>query len=408
MNNKKHIVIVTTNFANGGTERRAMVLANGFVNRGYKVTYLVINKIYADVVYKLDERIELISLSDFASSDNVSEEKEISRLHIEKKINKLKILNKIAKRLRVDNSLIKRKINILPDCNILRAFIMYNSDATIISFGLDIFEKVFRASEGLNCKLIFSDASAPQFKKNPEENKLFKCVLSKILKKANVCIFQTEEQMKYYGRCVKYNGLIIKNPITVNMPPVYEGARKHTVVNFCRTHPVKNLILLVDAFKLFSEKFPDYSLEIYGSTSTETAEKYKAEVIKRIRDLGLEKKACVYDAIPNVHEKIFDYGMYVSSSDSEGLSNSMLEAMAMGIPCICTDCEGGGPKEVINDGENGLLVPVGDAEAMKDAMCRIVQENGLAEKLSRNATKIRTELSVENIVNKWIEIIESK
>ncbi len=408
MVHKKHIVIVTTNFANGGTERRAIVLANGFFDNGYRVTYLVMNKIYSDVVYKLNDGIELINISDFESSDVASLKKELSCAYIEKKLKTMKIIHKIAKFLKTDDVAIKREKDILSSCKTLRTFALCNRGATFIVFGLGNYEKVFCASEGLDCKLIFSDASAPQFKKDPKENKLFKRVSSKMLKKADVCIFQTEEQKAYYGKCVKKNGQIIKNPITVNIPPVFKGERKHRIVNFCRTHPVKNLILLVEAFKLFSDRFSDYNLEIYGSTSTQIAENYKSEVIKRISDLGLSEKAVVYNAISDIHEKVFDYGMFVSSSDSEGLSNSMLEAMAMGIPCVCTDCEGGGAKEVIKDGVNGMLVPIGNAEAMCAAMCKIATDVNLAKSLSINASKIRTELSVENIVNRWIDIIEQK
>ena len=405
---KKHIVIVTTNFANGGTERRAMVLANGLANKGYEVTYLVINKIYPDVVYKLDDEIELISVSDFASSDIALKEKELSERYVAKKQKTLKITQRLLKKFRIDTLRFKRKSGVLTSCSALRAFMMCNSDATFICFAIDVFERVFCASEGLGCKLMFTDASAPQFKKNPREYKIFKQVSADMLKKADVCIFQTREQKAYYGKCVKKNGKIINNPIMANIPSIHTGERKHKVVNFCRTHPVKNLILLVDAFKLFSERFPDYTLEIYGATSTEIAENYKSEVLKRISDLGLEEKAFVYNAVSEIHQRINDYKIFVSSSDSEGLSNSMLEAMAMGIPCVCTDCEGGGPKEVISDGENGLLVPVRDAEAMCKAMCRIASDKELAEKLGRNASKIRSELSVENVVNKWIEVIESK
>ena len=403
---KKNIVIITTNFANGGTERRAMVLANGLADNGYTVTYLVLNKIYSDVVYKLNDGIKLINLSDFAASDVALHEKELSKTYIEKKRKTLKKIYRIAKKIKVYDIYIKRKRSVLASCEALRAFILCNQNATFIAFGLGNYEKAFIASEGLDCKLIFSDASAPQFKNSPDEKRVFDKVSSKQLKKASACIFQTQNQMEYYGKCVENNGYVVKNPLTAHLPNPYRGERKHTIVNFCRTHPVKNLILLVDAFKLFSEKFSDYKLEIYGATSTEIAENYKAKVCEHISELGLDEKAKMYNAVSDIHEKIFDYAIYVSSSDSEGLSNSMLEAMAMGIPCICTDCEGGGPKEMINDGENGLLVPVRNAEAMSEAMCKIAQDNQLAEKLGKNASEIRTELSVENILKKWIDIIE--
>ena len=104
---------------------------------------------------------------------------------------------------------------------------------------------------------------------------------------------------------------------------------------------------------------------------------------------------------------ILKSAMFVSSSDYEGISNSMIEAMAIGLPCVCTDCGGGGAKEMITDGENGLLVPVGDANALKNAMARMITEDGLAEKCSKNAAKIRETNSVEKIYEQWLEVIKN-
>jgi len=87
------------------------------------------------------------------------------------------------------------------------------------------------------------------------------------------------------------------------------------------------------------------------------------------------------------------------------MSNSMLESMATGLPTICTDCPAGGARAVIRDHENGILVPVRDAERMYLAMKELIENPALAEKLSENGSNIRNVLSVENIIEKWMEII---
>jgi glycosyltransferase involved in cell wall biosynthesis len=97
--------------------------------------------------------------------------------------------------------------------------------------------------------------------------------------------------------------------------------------------------------------------------------------------------------------------MYVNSSDYEGISNAMLEAMAIGMPVVCTDCPIGGASATIRDGENGLLVPVGDTEALCDAMKRIIEDAVLSASLSENAAGIRDELSIERICVKWMDLI---
>ena len=96
--------------------------------------------------------------------------------------------------------------------------------------------------------------------------------------------------------------------------------------------------------------------------------------------------------------------MYVNSSDYEGMSNAMLEAMAIGMPVICTDCPIGGANAVIRNGENGILTEVGNAKEMSQAMKKIAGNKELADMLSKNAAKIRSEMSLANTAKKWMEL----
>jgi len=98
--------------------------------------------------------------------------------------------------------------------------------------------------------------------------------------------------------------------------------------------------------------------------------------------------------------------MFVSSSDCEGLSNSMIEAMAIGMPCVCTDCLGGGAREVIQHEVNGLLVPMKDVDALYQGIKRLIDEPDLAKRCSENAARIRNEMSVTKIADRWLEVIE--
>ena len=102
---------------------------------------------------------------------------------------------------------------------------------------------------------------------------------------------------------------------------------------------------------------------------------------------------------------IKDAGMFVMTSRYEGMPNALLEAMACGIPCVCTDCDFG-PAELIEDGASGLLVPVDDAEAVAAAMARIADEPGLAERLSVGAARIRETHSREEICRQYRDYIE--
>ena len=89
------------------------------------------------------------------------------------------------------------------------------------------------------------------------------------------------------------------------------------------------------------------------------------------------------------------------------MSNSMIEAMAIGLPVVCTDCPAGGARAVIKNRENGLLVPIKDEEALFEAMSEIAKNPNLGKTLSLNASKIRCEQSADVIAEKWLELIET-
>ena len=105
----------------------------------------------------------------------------------------------------------------------------------------------------------------------------------------------------------------------------------------------------------------------------------------------------------DIHEAIRDAEMFVLSSDFEGQSNALIEAMLMGIACISTACTGS--DELIHDGVDGLLVPVGDAQALARAMCRLDGDPTLRASIERNAMQRAWEFSTENIVRKWERIL---
>jgi glycosyltransferase involved in cell wall biosynthesis len=97
--------------------------------------------------------------------------------------------------------------------------------------------------------------------------------------------------------------------------------------------------------------------------------------------------------------------MYVNSSDYEGISNAMLEAMAIGMPVVCTDCPVGGAALVIKNNVNGMLVEVGNCEQLSWAISKILSDKEFSQTISRNASNIRQKLSIENIGKQWLEII---
>ena len=207
---------------------------------------------------------------------------------------------------------------------------------------------------------------------------------------------KTEKELK---KSIQKKGIIIPNPINGNLPERYFGERKKEIVTSCRLHPQKNLKMMIDAFKLLADSYPEYKLIIYGQGVLED------ELRKYISLLNLNNKVFLPGFEKNVMKKIVDSKMFVSSSDYEGISNSMLEAMGMGLPVVVTDCPIGGARMMITNNQNGILVPVGDTLALYNGMKKIIEDDEFAELLSNNAYKIRELYPLEKIAKKWIDIM---
>jgi glycosyltransferase involved in cell wall biosynthesis len=93
----------------------------------------------------------------------------------------------------------------------------------------------------------------------------------------------------------------------------------------------------------------------------------------------------------------------VLSSDFEGLSNALLECMSMGIACISTRCEGS--VDVIRNGENGLLVDIGDETGLMKAMCLLADDAGLRRKLERQAREDIRVYDKDIVTKSWEQVI---
>lgn len=139
----------------------------------------------------------------------------------------------------------------------------------------------------------------------------------------------------------------------------------------------------------------------------ESEKAYKERLNQRVERLGISDCFRFLPPTADVHKRVLDAAMFVSSSDYEGLSNSMIEAMAIGLPCVCTDCLDGGTREVMMDHENGLIVSMKDADALYQAMKEMIEKPILTEKCSRNTAKIRDKLDVKKIATQWLKIIET-
>ena len=217
------------------------------------------------------------------------------------------------------------------------------------------------------------------------------------------CVFQTPDQRDFFPEFIRKKSKIILNPISTKFigNPIPEK-REKAVVHSGRLVDFKNQPLLIRAFTKVHEKHPDYVLKIFGPDSFDGT-KEKLEALIEERHAGDYIK--LMGGSNQLEKDMINGAVAAFSSDYEGMPNAMLEAMALGLPVVATDCPPGGPRMVITQEENGLLVPVGDEEALAAAVNRLIEEPEFAARLGENATKIGEKAGAEMIFKEWEEYV---
>ncbi|MDD6518594.1 MAG: glycosyltransferase [Oribacterium sp.] len=357
MNKAKEILIVTISLGNDGAERVLTELAKEWIHIGCKVFVIQTDANRYGNSYAMPDSIQMINIC-------------------------VKSKNKVMR--------------FLQEIKAVRKVISVHQDATVVSFLSASSFVVAMASLGLKNKIVFSERNDPRRVPIGKHQQLLRNFAFHF---ADRIVFQTNDAQAYFDKSIQKRGIIIPNPINGALPDRYEGERKKIIVTACRLHPQKNLKMLIDAFSMLQKDYPDYKLIIYGEGVL------RQELEAYIRSLNLSEQILLPGFQNDIVKKIMDCAVYACSSNYEGISNSMLEAMAMGVPTVVTDCPVGGARMMINNEVNGMLVPVGDTKSMYIAMKRIIDDPELAERLSNNAFDIRNRLPVSKIAKQWLDIM---
>ena len=286
----------------------------------------------------------------------------------------------------------------------LRIIIKKTNPDIIVSLLPEPTFRLMIAKIGLHKKTIISVRNDP----NVEYNNIFKKMLVKLLyTKADGFIFQTPDAQKWFSKKIQKKSVVIPNPINEDfICKPYEGERDKTIVNVGRLAAQKNQKLLIDAFYEVNKKYKDYKLKIYGSGEL------KEELQNQINLLKLNKNVFLMGDVDNIKDEIYKASMFVLSSDYEGMPNALMEAMALGLPCISTDCPIGGPNYLINNHENGILVSVNNKEELVLAILKIIRNKDFSQHLAKKSHDSSMRYCPNIIINEWdnylIKIINNK
>lgn len=232
---------------------------------------------------------------------------------------------------------------------------------------------------------------------------VYKTLVNLLYPRSDGFVFQTDGAKAFFREKLQEKSIVIGNPVDIPDPMI--GVRTHEnrkkeIVSVGRFVRQKNYPLLVKAFRTVTERKPDYVLKIYGKVDESLG------IRQLCVELGISDKVFFMGQVDHIEDKICDASVFVLSSISEGMPNALMEAMALGLPVVATDCPPGGPRQLIADGENGLLVRNNDEAALADGILKILDDEKLAQKISVNAKKIVDEYSTEKICEQWMKYIE--
>lgn len=399
---KKKVMFVLPCMKGGGAERVAALLANEFHKAGIETSFLLASSEPKDVIrIDLDETIPLTLLSEMPTQEN----------GIQKRMRKLvrfgssivcKTFEKWKKPVPAYWAYLSFWSEYRNEINKLRSILEKDPELCVISFLQPSIPMTVLAARGLTNRLIISERGNPMrlMKKRYGWN-----FIEKYYSRIDAAVFQTIDAKNCYPECVSRKGTVIFNPIKAGLPEPYYGERNKNITTFCRISPEKDLDVLIEAFSILQKEYPDYHLRIIGDAVLDNEQKLLCNLKWQVKDLGLSNFVEFKQFSPNVHHEIIHDAMYINSSETEGMSNAMLEAMAIGMPVVCTDCPIGGARTAIQNGINGLLVPIKNSEELYNAMKKVIDHPELALELSSNASNIYGELQLRSIAQQWMDLL---
>lgn len=354
-----HITIVTHTLAGGGCARVISELANWFVKNGIRCN--IITETVSTVFYKTNKSVT------------------ISYLCPKSKITNGDIFKSYKK---------------------LRWLVRKSRPNVVLAMPEKVNVWVTIALIGTGVPLVVSERNSPNLYPYSKVKRALRKMLYPFC--VDGFIFQTGDASRYFPKSIQKKGIILPNPLDLKRIPIFEGRmNRKEVVSVGRLERQKNFHLLIDAFSIFQKYFKNYVLKIYGEGILKNELEYYA------RENLMPGTYTFSGEKTDVLELIYNAGMFILPSDYEGLPNVLIEAMAMGLPVVSTDCPVGGPRALIVDGYNGLLVPTGNKKALNEAMCKIAGDDEFANYLGCNARKIRDKLDINKVAKKWLCYLRS-
>lgn len=221
----------------------------------------------------------------------------------------------------------------------------------------------------------------------------------RIVRRFDKFVVLTNEDKGYWGGLPNIE--VIPNA-AIHVSKNYSEVKNKRVIAVGRLDYQKGFDRLIQAWKLVQHtgRFSDWKLDIFGQGE------WREMLQQMIDKQGLQNTVKINPPTNAILNEYVHSSLLVMSSNYEGFGMVLVEAMSCGVPVISFDCKCG-PKDIIQPGINGLLVPNGDIQALADAMMKVMEDEAYRKMLSLNARKVVDTYSEQAVMSQWILLFTS-
>jgi glycosyltransferase involved in cell wall biosynthesis len=359
--NAMRITLVISKLGAGGADRAMAAMGNYWVARRRDVTLITLARPHGDF-YTLDQRIRRVGLGLMASPEGPVRP-------LRDNLQRLKHMRRAIRASRPD------------------VIISFNAQQNVLTL---------LASFGLGVPVIVREEVEPS---RYSIGQAWEALRRLVYPQADAVVVVASALSAWAQGIVRKDAVhFIPNPVAVALTgsdaPEKQQGPPHTMAAMGRLTHQKGFDLLLQAFSKCAHKYPDWSLVILG----EGEERTKLESLAA--DLKLTARVTFPGLVPDPVPVLCGADLFVMASRYEGLPLALLEAMACGLAVIYTDCPTG-PGEVIRNGEDGVLVPTEDVDALAAAMDRLMGDRSERERLASRAVHITERYGLEKVMDMW-------
>lgn len=349
-NRTMKICFITATLTSGGSERVMSLVANQLAKRGHDVEIVNLNKHI--VFYPIHEDVHLSFAEDEVGSS---------------------IISKIIW---------------------LRKHVKTEKPDVVIPFMEAVYCVTLLALIGVEVPVISSERIDPR--KSPFVRNILRRIF---LPLTTHLVVQTKDIKAFYPEFIQKKTSIIYNPVSETVFHLQDEPKENVIISVGKLDGQKNQKLLINAFARIADKFPEWKLVIYG----EGPERDSLERLIQDSRFKIQDKVSLPGRCETVIEEMNKAKVFAFSSDFEGMSNAILEAVCVGLPVVTTNVSGA--AELVKDGEGGFVVPIRNEKALADSLRILLKDESLMHKMAQHNKATAKNFKLEMIVDQWESLI---